>query len=163
MLQMPHEERVKRPSRPRHEKTARKRKIAPLARRYGLTRIWSLKKADATFSAEILARDTKCQFPGCNRTDQLTCSHYFGRVCKATRFDKDNCVILCRKHHYWDKMLGFEFQKQRKEVHGWDGQYTLFMKNRLGPTRWYALIERSMIPMKQTVAIAEYQRTKELL
>ena len=39
--------------------------------------------------------------------------------------------------------LGFEFQKQTKAKHGYDGQYTLFMRSRLGATRFNALVKRA--------------------
>ena len=107
-----------------------------------------LAEADAIFSKEIIARDSHCMFPGCVRETQLTCSHYFGRATKSTRFYKDNALTLCRTHHFWDKQLGWEYQKQRKEIHGWDGQYTLFQRRWLGPKRWLALLERSKIQMK---------------
>lgn len=115
----------------------------------------TLKKADSLFSEKIRARDIHCLFPGCERTDQLTCSHYFGRTTKSTRFDEDNCITLCRTHHYWDKDIGWEFQKQRKGEKGcdWDGRYTLFMKQRLGEERWNALVERSKESVSQAKAI----------
>lgn len=100
-----------------------------------------LKRADSVMSARIITRDKKCQYPGCNISDptKLTCSHYFGRANKNVRFDEDNLIALCRTHHYWDKQLGWEFQKQTLEKHGWDGRYTLHMKARLGKLRWEAL------------------------
>jgi len=120
-------------------------------------KIWTLTKADAVFSEKIHARDIHCLFPGCERTDQLTCSHYFGRTKKSTRFDTDNCITLCRTHHYWDKDIGWEFQKQRKGEKGcdWDGRYTVFMKERLGEERWNALVERASQTLSQKKAIEE--------
>lgn len=105
----------------------------------------NLKDADSTFSKKILKRDGKCMYPGCTKVTNLTCSHYFGRANKATRFYENNCIALCLTHHFMNKMLGFEFQKQRVEIHGWDGQYTLFMKNWLGGEGWYELIDQSNI------------------
>ncbi len=123
-------------------------------------KINSLKKADTLFSHEIMERDKHCMFPNCGRTDQLTCSHYIGRAIKSTRFYKDNCITLCRTHHYWDKQLGFEFQKQTKEKHGWDGRYTLFMKKLLGKERWNILIALSKIGIKQKAAIENYMSSR---
>lgn len=118
----------------------------------------TLSKADAIFSTKIRARDIHCLFPGCERTDQLTCSHYFGRTTKSTRFDEDNCITLCRTHHYWDKDIGWEFQKQRKDEKGcdWDGRYTVFMKTRLGERRWHDLMERSKESVSQAKAIKAF-------
>lgn len=111
---------------------------------------WSLKKADTEYRALRLEIDPPhviCIFPGCNITNpsKLTLSHYFGRVAKLLRYDDDNCDWLCRNHHYWDKQLGWEFQKQIKEKHGWDGQYTLYMKKKLGEERFYEMLELSKI------------------
>lgn len=95
---------------------------------------WSLKRADDEFRLVMLKSVShQCVFPGCQVTDpkKLTVSHYFGRGKKGTRFIVLNCCLLCRNHHYWDKQLGWEFQKQRKEIHGWDGKYTLYMKENL--------------------------------
>jgi hypothetical protein len=102
-------------------------------------RIWSTDKADAEFS--MLIRDGKCMFPGCHITEikKLQCSHYHGRAHSATRYHEDNCIALCWFHHFKSKLLGFEYQKQRIEKHGYDGQYTLFMKNWLGIERFDAL------------------------
>lgn len=118
-------------------------------------KVWALTKADSIFSENIRLRDRQCLFPGCERTDQLTCSHYFGRAKKSTRFDEDNCITLCRTHHYWDKDIGWEFQKQRKGEKGcdWDGRYTLFMKEWLGNERWEALILRAEESLSQRKAI----------
>ena len=102
-----------------------------------------LAKADAVFSKRILARDKHCQFPNCKQTKRLTCSHYIGRAVKSTRFDEENCIALCLFHHFFSKDLGFEFQKQTKVKHGYDGQYTLFMRSRLGTTRFNALVKRA--------------------
>ena len=102
-----------------------------------------LKKCDDAFSLLVRARDQHCQFPGCTSTKKLQNSHYIGRAVKSTRFDPDNCVALCWFHHYKSKDLGFEYQKQTLEKHGFEGQYTIFMKNRLGPEKYQQLITNS--------------------
>jgi hypothetical protein len=122
-----------------------------------LVKVWKLRRADSAFSKEIIERDGKCLFPGCGKTTQLTCSHYIGRATKSTRFFKDNCITLCTTHHFWDKQLGWEFQKQRQEVHGWDGRYTLFMKERLGEGGFNYLLELAQVSVKQSDAIWAYQ------
>lgn len=122
---------------------------------------YGLKKADNIFSEKIRTRDGKCQFPGCkvNEFGKLQCSHYIGRATKSTRFDPDNCIALCWLHHFKDKMLGYEYQKQRIEKHGWDGQYTIFMRNLLGTERFNALIERSTLRISQKKAIEAFLTT----
>lgn len=130
-----------------------KRQKSAIAESLGIKRVLSLRQADKAFSAKIRARDGKCLFPGCNATDNIQCSHYVGRSNKSTRFDPDNCVTLCWAHHFKSKILGFEYQKQRKEKHGWDGQYTIFMKKWLGKERWNNLMEREKMHVKQQNAI----------
>lgn len=123
------------------------------------TKIWSLKKADTEFSIRIRNRDGNCMFPNCQVTDfkKLQASHYHGRATKSVRFDFDNVVALCWLHHFKDKLLGFEFQKQTKEKHGYDGPYTLWMRNWLGEERFNALNERAKISIKQNKAIEQFQ------
>ncbi len=122
----------------------------------------ALKKADTLFSNEIRARDGKCLFPGCKVTDpkKLQNSHYIGRAVSSTRFDPDNCIALCWLHHFKDKMLGFEYQKQTLEEHGWDGQYTIFMRNLLGPERYLALRARALESVKRTDMVQKYLESK---
>lgn len=119
----------------------------------------SLSVADRAFSHYVIARDKFCQFPGCMVSDpaKLTCSHYIGRANKGVRFYPDNCIALCRTHHYWDKQLGWEFQKQRYDVHGWDGQYTLHMQKRLTKRRFAALLSRAHKKIKLRYALTEFQ------
>ena len=121
----------------------------------GLKPLWTLKVADANFSAYIRNRDKRCLFPECKETrfEKLQCSHYFGRATKSTRFDPQNCITLCWFHHFKSKDLGYEYQKQRAEKHGWDGQYTSFMKNLLGGEGWYELVDRASQSLKQKTAI----------
>ena len=109
-----------------------------------------LKKTDAAYSLKIRKRDKHCQYPNCTSTKGLQNSHYHGRAIKSTRFDDDNCIALCYWHHFASKLLGFEYQKQRKEVHGYDGQYTLFMRSRLGSKRFAALDRRAKKKLKLT-------------
>lgn len=123
-----------------------------------------LKKADSIFSEKIRTRDGKCQFPGCEVSDfsSLQCSHYIGRATWSTRFDEENCVALCWHHHFKSKELGYEYQKQRIEKHGWDGQYTLFMKKWLGTEKFNALIERSLTKLSRRIAIENVINTTSL-
>lgn len=62
-------------------------------------KLWSLEYADAKFSAWIRKRDGKCMYPYCWRKEALDCSHFILRHNKATRFDPDNAIALCRIHH----------------------------------------------------------------
>lgn len=116
---------------------------------------WKLSRADNEVSKAVRDRDKNCMFPGCNETERLQCSHYYGRAKNSTRFYMDNLIALCWKHHYGDKYIGWEYAKQRKELHGRDGEYTLFMKKWLGKKRWDELERRSKLSMKQNNAIIE--------
>lgn len=102
-------------------------------------------------------------FPDCFITDfeKLTCSHYHSRAKFGTRFDEKNCIALCRNHHYWDKILGWEYQKQIKGEKGadWDGRYTLYMKTWLGEDGFRELAERAKITGKRTAIIRAYLST----
>lgn len=120
----------------------------------------SLKKADRLFSQQIRERDKKCLHPKHTGDHKmLQCSHYYGRANKSTRFDPDNCITLCWLCHYKDKIKGFEYQKQIKEKHGHDGQYTLFMQSWLGEERWQALVIRSQARVSQKEAIHSFLET----
>lgn len=144
-----------------HRKMRKLIKRTPKRAKLASKGILTLVKADALFSRQIRARDKFCQFKECLISDpaKLQNSHYFGRAIKSTRFDPDNCVALCWLHHFKDKLLGYEYQKQTFEKHGYDGQYTLFMKERLGEKRFNFLREKSHLSMKQKTAIALFQES----
>ncbi len=113
-----------------------------------------LKKADTAFSLFIRSRDGKCLHPrGTEACRLLQASHFIGRANKAVRFDPENVDSICWFHHYKSKDLGFEYQKQTIEKHGFDGQYTLWKKKQLGPERYAALIERSKTTVKLRAAL----------
>jgi len=128
------------------------RKPRKISRKPGRIPKSLLEKADTVFSWKIRRRDGECLFPNCKITDlnKLQCSHYIGRATKSTRFDEDNCIALCWKHHYADKLLGFEYQKQTKKEHGRDGEYTIFMRKHLGRTRFALLNRRAKQKLKLT-------------
>ena len=128
----------------------------------GGEKVWKLKKADKHFSLWIRDRDGRCLHPNCKRTSaMLQNSHFIGRATKSTRYDPDNCITLCWLCHYKDKMIGFEYQKQTKEKHGFDGQYTLFMKRHLGEERYAALVARSLMQVNQKNAILNYMKVAQ--
>ncbi len=121
-----------------------------------------LSECDSAFSKEIIERDQHCLYPGCFVTTNLTNSHYIGRGNWNTRFDPENCIALCLRHHFMDRDTGFEFQKARAEKHGWDGQYTRFMKDRLGGEAWYELLDRADEKKSRKEAIIETQKKYNL-
>ncbi len=117
-----------------------------------------LRKLDDHFSLRIRNRDKKCQFPNCQVVEigKLQASHYEGRARWETRFDEENMIALCWFHHYKSKLLGYEYQKQREEKHGFDGQYTKHMKALLGEARFLALINKPKQSRKD--AMEEYKQ-----
>lgn len=132
-------------------KTRLKASKSPATRRKTKTLGKLLKEADKRFSAKIRARDGKCMHPkGSENCRLLQCSHYHGRAIKSTRFDPDNCITICWFHHYKSKDLGFEYQKQTLEKHGFEGQYTLFTRQQLGTERFDALNSRAKQQLKLT-------------
>jgi hypothetical protein len=63
--------------------------------------------ADRLFSEYIRRRDGRCMRCGRPGTGEhgivgLQCSHFFGRSKESTRFDAENCDVLCFGcHQYW--------------------------------------------------------------
>lgn len=117
-----------------------------------------LQECDDAVSKEIRERDKVCQYPGCGTDRNLTNSHYIGRQNWNTRFSLRNCLLICTRHHFFDRNVGYEFQKARKEKEGWDGQYTLHMKRLLGEEGFYDLIRESEGEKSRKEAILETQK-----
>lgn len=113
-----------------------------------MPKLWTLEKADKEFSLYIRKRDGRCQYFGCPIKTGLECSHYHGRSNKGTRYDEENCVAFCRRHHN-----ELEEAKQTKEWRGYDGAYTTFMRERLGRAAFAALKARATGTYPQTRAI----------
>lgn len=132
---------------------------------------WKFKKTeltecDAAFAREIRERDGRCMYKAgtysCPATENLTCSHYIGRSNWNTRFDAENCLAICIRHHFMDRDTAYEFQKAREEKHGWDGRYTIRMREWLGIDRWKALLTRSEGNKTRKEAILETQKRYNL-
>lgn len=97
--------------------------------RYG-RKLWSMKKADQEFSKFIRERDGNCQ--RCGTTENLTCSHFWGRSHKATRYDPNNCVAVC-----WMPCHKYHWEKEKQ------GDYRDFMISWLGEEEYAALERRA--------------------
>jgi len=110
-------------------------------------KLWSTKTADRHFSLFIRQRDGKCVFPGCTETDikRLQCSHFWSRANSATRYDPDDSDALCYKHHYGDRIRGWEYNKP--------GAYRDFKIKQLGEKRYEALKQRaeSILPRRDAI------------
>lgn len=107
--------------------------------------IWSLDYADAQFSKWIRERDKTCQYPYCNKTDGLDCSHFHLRSNSATRYDPDNCIALCRIHH----------QQLEVPTPTKNAAYVALMLARLGSERFESLRVKAQGIYKRTQAIID--------
>lgn len=111
-------------------------------------RIWTLKKADEQFSLWIRNRDNwtckRCGKIWAEGARGLTCSHFWQRSHKGTRFDPENndsaCWMPCHKYH-WEK------EKQ--------GDYRDFKVRQLGMARYQALEARARGTYPQDRAIID--------
>lgn len=113
------------------------------------SKIWSLKKADDEFSLFIRKRDGKCA--RCQRpmTEDrpLTCSHFWGRQHRATRFDPNNCVALC-----WMPCHKYHWEKEKQ------GAYRDFMLKWLGKKEYDSLEKLAKTTYNQANAIIDLMR-----
>lgn len=104
--------------------------------------IWSLNKADIEFSKYIRARDKKCM--RCGTEKNLTCSHFWARQHKGTRFDPENCVAVC-----WMPCHKYHWEKEKQ------GDYRDFMLKWLGEDKYKELEKRARGIYPQTTAIID--------
>lgn len=105
--------------------------------------VLQVREADRQFSLEIRRRDKQCV--SCGSGLFLGCSHYFGRVIYATRYDPLNCITLCSEcHEKW------ELQKK--------GIYKDFMMMWLGEGGFLALELRSKERISPYEAIFRYMK-----
>lgn len=105
-------------------------------------KIWSLTKADTEFSIFIRKRDKKCV--RCGSTKRLTCSHFWARQHKGTRFDLENCDTVC-----WMPCHKYHWEKEKQ------GAYRDFKINQLGMARYQALEARARGTYPQDRAIID--------
>lgn len=47
----------------------------------------------------LIRANHKCEYWGCNKTDNLNAHHVFSRSRRSVRWDIENCFILCPYHH----------------------------------------------------------------
>ena len=115
------------------------------AKKLPKAKAWTTRKADKQFSAFIRKRDGKCQHPNCQEIERLQCSHFWGRSISATRYDPENCIALCYRHHYGDTINGWENRKQ--------GEYRDHMIKLLGQKKYDELAIRSREAVQRMDAI----------
>lgn len=76
-----------------------------------------IRKKDAEFRIEIIARDRICQRCGKGATQgQLQCAHIYSRRYKSIRWDMDNALTLCAGCHFYvhQNPVEFAFWFERK-------------------------------------------------
>jgi len=106
--------------------------------------LWSLKRADDEFSKYIRERDKRCM--RCKRVEdfkKLTCSHFWVRQHKGTRFDPENCIALCWPCH------AFHFEKEKQ------GAYRDYMIRWLGQEKYDQLAKKASNTYPQSRAIID--------
>lgn len=130
-------------------KGSRRLKTASRRAKRPKKRLTTTKKADKLFSVFIRARDGKCVYPGCTATN-LQNSHFFARAISAVRYDPDNCDALCYKHHYGDRIRGWEYLKQT--------EYRDFKVSQLGQERYDKLCIRALSTVKRKDAIDYFMK-----
>lgn len=113
-------------------------------------KVWSLKKADEEFSKYIRARDKRCV--RCGRQNYLTCSHFWPRQHKATRFDPKNCVALC-----WMPCHKYHWEKEKQ------GAYRDYMVKRLGKKEYAILEVKARGTKQQYDAIVDCMKLLKML
>ena len=84
-------------------------------------------KADIAFSEYLRAKVGHCEI--CYKKKRLEVSHYWGRGHEATRFDPENCDILCNYHH--------------RKFHSDPGLYEAWKRKKIGNARYDALMVRA--------------------
>jgi len=105
-----------------------------------------IRPSDRIWTKYIRLRDKDiCQWCGQEITNlhNSGVSHYHERRCENTRYDDDNCDLM----HNIPCHTKLEHEKKIKGIKGAteDGEYTKFMKNKLGQDKFDYLLMRSHI------------------
>ena len=123
-------------------RTPRKpRKVTKASKNRRKKGIWATSTADNYFSKYIRARDQHCL--RCKTTEDLTCSHFWGRGHSSTRFDPINNIALCSKCH--------------AEWEGPTAEYKEFQRNLIGLENYLALDIKSGTFKKREEAVQEWK------
>lgn len=109
-----------------------------------------MKKADEEFSKWIRERDGKCM--RCGTKKNLTCSHFWPRQHKGTRYDPENCVAVC-----WMPCHKYHWEKEKQ------GEYMDFMIAWIGNEKYDALKKRAQSTYPLSNAIMDCMRLLQKL
>lgn len=99
---------------------------------YGV-KVWSLGRADSEFSHWIREKFSytceMCGFYEEPPTQRIQCSHYIGRSHKATRYDPENCDVLCAScHHKMEDLKQYDYRDWKIKKMGEDAHTKLRQK-----------------------------------
>lgn len=113
-------------------------------------------KADKLFSEYIRKRDGKCV--RCGKTNNLQCSHYWGRRMESVRFDPLNAEALCPGcHEKWEHQKEIKIHKELIF-----GEYALYKLAQLGRMGYDALKVKAHKSVRKDREL-EFLKIKELI
>lgn len=97
--------------------------------------LWTTKKADEEYSKFRRKNQTTCK--NCGRTVGLGVSHFWGRSISATRYDDNNCDVLCWLpcHYNWEHQKNGDYMKFMIKKLGKKGYEELEKKARQSQTK----------------------------
>ncbi len=98
-------------------------------------KVWSMGVADNKFSLWLReSRDYTCEVCGFYEeppTRHIQNSHYIGRSAKATRYDPENCDVLCSTcHAKWEGQKQYEYRDWKIKKMGKEAHDNLLVKAR---------------------------------
>ena len=100
--------------------------------------------------AGLLKYGNKCEFNGCNKTQYLNAHHFFSRSRTSTRWDLENCMILCPLHHSLGTESAHKDPSFKDKVLGKIRGYTAIRSD-----NWYTLLERRANTPQKTDLVLE--------
>jgi 5-methylcytosine-specific restriction endonuclease McrA len=107
----------------------------------------SVDELDDLFREFIRRRDKVCQV--CGKATDLQVSHIFSRSNRAIRWDEDNAMLLCKRHHlYWAHKNPVEFAE--------------FVRNKLGEWKYEALKMRKSAVRKTDLSAVKLYLEKKI-
>ncbi len=99
---------------------------------YGV-KVWSMKRADVEFSKWIRTQKgytcEMCGFYEAPPSQRIQCSHYIGRSNKSTRYDPENCDVLCAScHHKMEDLKQYDYREWKINKMGQEAHDKLRLK-----------------------------------
>ena len=100
-------------------------------------------KLDRLWSELVRERDGCCMY--CGRTESLDAHHIIGRANRSTRWDLENGITLCKKHHVFSN----EFS-----AHGTPVKFTHWLEEQKGREWVEALVRKG----NETVKFSKHDK-----